>query len=91
MQMILNYVKNRMLCLPVVVVTWMCSYINMLSDDARAKPLSMLQQLIQPLSGESSVQYYSERFDESFRAVVLDLIILTLGHFNLEEILHVLC
>ena len=59
--MILSYVKNRMLCLPIVVAAWLCSYINMLSDDARTKPLSMLQQLIQPLTGENTPQYYSER------------------------------
>ncbi|WAQ95065.1 MED24-like protein [Mya arenaria] len=60
-EMILNYVKNRMLSLPVCVVAWMCSYINMLSDDARTKPLSMLQQLIQPLSGDNLPSYYAER------------------------------
>ncbi|XP_052811866.1 mediator of RNA polymerase II transcription subunit 24-like isoform X2 [Mya arenaria] len=60
-KMILNYVKNRMLSLPVCVVAWMCSYINMLSDDARTKPLSMLQQLIQPLSGDNLPSYYAER------------------------------
>ncbi|XP_060574517.1 mediator of RNA polymerase II transcription subunit 24-like [Ruditapes philippinarum] len=60
-KMILGYVKNRMLCLPIVVSAWLCSYINMLSDDARTKPLSMLQQLIQPLTGENTPQYYSER------------------------------
>jgi len=59
--MILSYVKNRMLSLPMVVVAWMCSYINMLSDDARTKPLSMLQELILPVQGESTQQYYSER------------------------------
>lgn len=57
----LNSVKSKMLCLPIVVAAWMCSYINMLGDDARAKPLSMLQQLIQPLSGDNTPQYYPER------------------------------
>ncbi|KAL4223940.1 Mediator of RNA polymerase II transcription subunit 24 [Mactra antiquata] len=57
----LNLVKSKMLCLPIVISAWMCSYINMLGDDARAKPLSMLQQLIQPLSGENTPQYYPER------------------------------
>jgi len=59
--MILTYVKNRMLSLPVCNVAWMCSYINMLSDDARTKPLSMLQQLIQPLTGDNLPQFYTER------------------------------
>ncbi|XP_052248772.1 mediator of RNA polymerase II transcription subunit 24-like isoform X5 [Dreissena polymorpha] len=60
-KMILNYIKTRMLSLPVCIVAWLCSYINMLSEEARTKPLSILQQLIQPLQGDSLPQYYSER------------------------------
>lgn len=60
-KMILNHLKSRMLCLPIVVSAWLCSYINTLSDEARTKPLSVLQQLIQPVTGDSTPQYYSER------------------------------
>ena len=61
-QMILNYVKTRILCLPVVISAWLCSYMNMLSDEARAKPLSMLQQLVQTSAADTQMsQYYNER------------------------------
>ena len=49
-QMILNYVKTRILCLPVVILAWLCSYMNMLSDEARAKPLSMFCHLYRDIN-----------------------------------------
>ncbi|KAL3832581.1 hypothetical protein ACJMK2_024214 [Sinanodonta woodiana] len=60
---ILNYVKTKMCFLPVVICAWLCSYMNTLSEDARTKPLAMLQLLSQignPIDPESS-RYYNER------------------------------
>ena len=65
--MILKYVKSRICSLPIVISAWLCSYLNMLSDEARAQPLTMLQELTRSLGSSSlggdskMLQFYNER------------------------------
>jgi len=59
---IMDNVKSRMCCLPVVVSAWLCSYINISDDDIRKKPRSMLQHLVKPLAlPDTANMYYNER------------------------------
>jgi len=60
---ILDNIKSSMCCLPIVVAAWLCSFINVSDGETRQKALFMLQHLKTPLSTESPVQYYNERFD----------------------------
>ncbi|XP_064613745.1 mediator of RNA polymerase II transcription subunit 24-like isoform X2 [Liolophura sinensis] len=57
----LDNVKSRMCCLPIVVSAWLCSYINTVGEEGRAKPLSMLQQLLKTIQPDPTNQYYNER------------------------------
>lgn len=60
---ILDCVKKKMCCLPVVVSAWLCSYMNTVGEEARSKPLNMLEQLIR-INPESQGQYPSENYHE---------------------------
>ncbi len=57
----MDEVKGRMCSLPVVVSAALCSYINLLDEEARRKPLNILQQLMKSVAPDSSNQYYAER------------------------------
>ncbi|XP_074655944.1 mediator of RNA polymerase II transcription subunit 24-like isoform X2 [Tubulanus polymorphus] len=57
----LDNVKSKMCCLPVVVSAWLGSYINIVGEEARQKPLLMLQQLLTPVNPDPSNQFYIER------------------------------
>ncbi|RWS26797.1 mediator of RNA polymerase II transcription subunit 24-like protein [Leptotrombidium deliense] len=60
-KLILDNVKSKMCCLPVVISAWLCSYINILHHDERLKPMNMLQQFMTPLStGDASANNGSE-------------------------------
>lgn len=61
LQVFLDNVKGRMCCLPVVVSAWICSYMNTVGEEARAKPLVMLQQLKNVVPPDPSNQYYNDR------------------------------
>ncbi|KAL5007754.1 hypothetical protein ScPMuIL_016560 [Solemya velum] len=58
---ILDKLKSQMCCLPVVVSAWLCSYMNTVGEDARSKPLSMLQQLTTTIKPDVANLYYNER------------------------------
>lgn len=53
-KLILDNVKSRMCCLPVVISAWICSYINILHHEERLKPMNMLQQFMTPLTNDGS-------------------------------------
>lgn len=57
-----------MCCLPVVVSAWLCSYMNTVGEEARSKPLNMLEQLIR-INPESQGQYPSENYHERYVGV----------------------
>ncbi len=58
----MDNVKGKMCSLPVVVSTALCSYINLLEDEARRKPLNILQQLMKMVPHDPNNQYYAERW-----------------------------
>ena len=58
---ILDNVKSKMCCLPVVVSAWLCSYITLLHDEERLKPVNILQQFILPYTCEATEKFYKER------------------------------
>ena len=61
-QGMMDNVKGKMCSLPVVVSTALCSYINLLEDEARRKPLNILQQLMKMVPHDPNNQYYAERW-----------------------------
>ncbi|XP_013388960.1 mediator of RNA polymerase II transcription subunit 24-like isoform X2 [Lingula anatina] len=58
-------IKSKLCCLPVVVVSWLCTHISSLNSTARMKPLQMIDMLQQPVvhsqTPDTANQYYSER------------------------------
>lgn len=62
-QNILDCVKKKMCCLPVVVSAWLCSYMNTVGEEARSKPHNMLEQLSR-VNPDSQGQYPSENYHE---------------------------
>ena len=46
---IVDNVKSRMCCLPIVISAWLCSYINTLHHEERELPLDLLKQFMTPL------------------------------------------
>ncbi|GAB1599287.1 mediator of RNA polymerase II transcription subunit 24-like isoform X5 [Argonauta hians] len=60
---ILDCVKKKMCCLPVVVSAWLCSYMNTVGEEARSKPHNMLEQLSR-VNPDSQGQYPSENYHE---------------------------
>lgn len=80
---ILKYVKTRICSLPIVISAWLCSYLNMLSDEARAKPLTMLQELTHSLGSDSQMlssqmlQFYNERYH--LMSIILEKMIHEIG------------
>lgn len=45
-KVILDNIKSKMYCLPVVASAWLCSYISVLPHEERVKPMNMIQQLM---------------------------------------------
>lgn len=58
---ILDNVKSKMCCLPIVVSAWLCSYITLLHHEERLKPVNILQQFILPFNKEGPGDFYKER------------------------------
>ena len=54
-------VKTHMCCLPVVVATYLCSYINVVSSAKKVKVRQLLQRLMVPVSPDVGKKYYGER------------------------------
>ncbi|VVC40476.1 Mediator complex, subunit Med24, N-terminal [Cinara cedri] len=60
---ILDSMRSSMFCLPICAAAWLCSYMQILHQDALLKPLNMVQQLlnINPDSDESPEhEHYSK-------------------------------
>lgn len=60
-QMIMEHIKNKMCCIPIVLCAWLCSYISMIPDKAREKPLQMIQMLQTPAMNPDPDLNYNER------------------------------
>ncbi|CAG2112159.1 unnamed protein product [Medioppia subpectinata] len=56
-KVILDNVKSKMCSLPVVIGAWLCSYINILHQKERLKPMNMLQQFTSPLTNEANTSF----------------------------------
>ncbi|RWS00264.1 mediator of RNA polymerase II transcription subunit 24-like protein, partial [Dinothrombium tinctorium] len=64
-KLILDNVKSKMCCLPVVISAWLCSYINVLHHDERLKPINMVQQFMTPLVTDAANNNGSEQQSNS--------------------------
>ncbi|XP_050548691.1 mediator of RNA polymerase II transcription subunit 24 isoform X1 [Daktulosphaira vitifoliae] len=56
---ILDSLRTSMLCLPICAAAWLCSYMQVLHQDASLKPMNMVQQLLNvvPETNESQDNY----------------------------------
>ncbi|XP_022343431.2 mediator of RNA polymerase II transcription subunit 24-like isoform X1 [Crassostrea virginica] len=61
-KMIIEVIKNKMCCIPVVLCAWLCSYISMIPDKAREKPLQMIQMLQTSALNPDPDLNYNERY-----------------------------
>lgn len=61
-KMIMENIKNKMCCIPIVLCAWLCSYISMIPDKAREKPLQMIQMLQTPVMNPDPDLNYNERY-----------------------------
>lgn len=46
----------------ICAVAWLVAHVRMLGRDEREKPQTMIRQLVTPLYGENTLQFYSERY-----------------------------
>ena len=60
LQTMVNRSKSKMLCLPIIMSSWLCSYMNTVGEESREKPLMMLQYL-QNISTTEGEVYFTER------------------------------
>ncbi|CAH1788223.1 unnamed protein product [Owenia fusiformis] len=62
---VLDNIKSKVCCIPVVVCAWLTSYIHVLSEEHQEKAREVLRYLLTPMSPESVdanfLQYYSDR------------------------------
>ncbi|XP_061198259.1 mediator of RNA polymerase II transcription subunit 24-like isoform X2 [Saccostrea echinata] len=61
-KMIIELIKNKMCCIPIVLCAWLCSYISVVPDKAREKPLQMIQMLQAPAMNPDPDLNYNERY-----------------------------
>lgn len=45
----------------ICAVAWLVAHVRMLGRDEREKPQTMIRQLVTPLYGENTLQFYNER------------------------------
>ncbi|XP_063421837.1 mediator of RNA polymerase II transcription subunit 24-like isoform X2 [Mytilus trossulus] len=71
-----NRSKSKMLCLPIIMSTWLCSYMNTVGEESREKPLKMLQflQNINPTEGENHFIERSHLMSNILRKIVNDIL-----------------
>lgn len=53
----------------ICAVAWLVSHVRMLGRDEREKPQTMIRQLVTPLYGEHTLQFYNERYKKLKRSV----------------------
>lgn len=46
----------------ICAVAWLVAHVRMLGRDEREKPQTMIRQLVTPLFGENTLQFYNERY-----------------------------
>uniref|UniRef100_S4RMA1 Mediator of RNA polymerase II transcription subunit 24 n=1 Tax=Petromyzon marinus TaxID=7757 RepID=S4RMA1_PETMA len=60
-QKITDNLKGKMCSMAVCSVAWLVTHIRLLGLEEREKPLQLIQLLVSPIQGESTLQFYSER------------------------------
>lgn len=75
-KMMINRSKSKMLCLPIIMSSWLCSYMNTVGEESREKPLIMLQylQVINTAEGEVYFTERSHLMANILRKVVNDIL-----------------
>lgn len=53
----------------ICAVAWLVSHVRMLGRDEREKPQTMIRQLVTPLYGEHTLQFYNERYKQLKQSV----------------------
>ncbi|CAG2056138.1 unnamed protein product [Timema podura] len=68
---ILDVMRSRMCSLPVFATAWLCSYMQILHQDALLKPMNMVQQFLTPVANEESTQLdnFKERSGLMFQVI----------------------
>ncbi|XP_028989883.1 mediator of RNA polymerase II transcription subunit 24 isoform X2 [Betta splendens] len=60
-QKITDNIKGKVCSMAICAVAWLVAHVKMLGRDEREKPQTMIKQLVTPLYGENTLQFYNER------------------------------
>ncbi|XP_040922988.1 mediator of RNA polymerase II transcription subunit 24 isoform X1 [Toxotes jaculatrix] len=60
-QKITDNIKGKVCSMAICAVAWLVAHVRMLGRDEREKPQTMIRQLVTPLYGENTLQFYIER------------------------------
>ncbi|KAM6898883.1 mediator of RNA polymerase II transcription subunit 24 isoform 1-T1 [Lycodopsis pacificus] len=60
-QKITENIKGKVCSMAICAVAWLVAHVRMLGRDEREKPQTMIRQLVTPLYGENTLQFYNER------------------------------
>uniref|UniRef100_A0A4W4H826 Mediator of RNA polymerase II transcription subunit 24 n=1 Tax=Electrophorus electricus TaxID=8005 RepID=A0A4W4H826_ELEEL len=60
-QKITDNIKGKVCSMAICAVAWLVAHVRMLGLDEREKPQTMIRQLMTPLYGENTLQFYNER------------------------------
>ncbi|XP_030196271.1 mediator of RNA polymerase II transcription subunit 24 isoform X1 [Gadus morhua] len=60
-QRITDNIKGKVCSMAICAVAWLVAHVRMLGRDEREKPQTMIRQLVLPLFGENTLQFYNER------------------------------
>ncbi|CAL8283567.1 unnamed protein product [Merluccius merluccius] len=60
-QKITDNIKGKVCSMAICAVAWLVAHVRMLGRDEREKPQTMIRQLVTPLFGENTLQFYNER------------------------------
>uniref|UniRef100_A0A671WA33 Mediator of RNA polymerase II transcription subunit 24 n=1 Tax=Sparus aurata TaxID=8175 RepID=A0A671WA33_SPAAU len=60
-QKITDNIKGKVCSMAICAVAWLVAHVRMLGRDEREKPQTMIRQLVTPLYGENTLQFYNER------------------------------
>uniref|UniRef100_A0A672Y832 Mediator of RNA polymerase II transcription subunit 24 n=1 Tax=Sphaeramia orbicularis TaxID=375764 RepID=A0A672Y832_9TELE len=58
---ITDNIKGKVCSMAICAVAWLVAHVRMLGRDEREKPQTMIRQLVTPLYGENTLQFYNER------------------------------
>uniref|UniRef100_A0A3P8VZR2 Mediator of RNA polymerase II transcription subunit 24 n=1 Tax=Cynoglossus semilaevis TaxID=244447 RepID=A0A3P8VZR2_CYNSE len=60
-QKITDNIKGKVCSMAICAVAWLVAHVRVLGRDEREKPQTMIRQLVTPLYGENTLQFYNER------------------------------